>query len=234
MNKGVYPRERGRGRRRRHARKRVAASGRQQELHDARGLRAAEGRTRPFVGRERPELAATVALGRRQRRSLGKRGLHLWQEAPAARSTGASAFSIKRLDVAEVVDPQSRRDDDDADRVFFGATVKVRNAQERGAHRAASSAWTRSIRRAATSAAVSPMARALLKAREGDTVTLNTPGRRGRARHPRGPIPAPRHGCRCRRRRPDERQSPTGWAGRAARAATIAPWTRIWPNSNAS
>ena len=39
---------------------------------------------------------------------------------------------------------------------------------------------------------VSPMARALIKAREGDTVTLHTPGGRGGARDRRSAIRAAR------------------------------------------
>src|SRR5712692_7061874 len=36
-------------------------------------------------------------------------------------------FLTKRLDAAVVVDPLTRRDADDADRIFFGATVTVRD-----------------------------------------------------------------------------------------------------------
>ncbi|WP_019939268.1 transcription elongation factor GreB [Bordetella sp. FB-8] len=80
-------------------------------------------------------------------------------------------FLTKRLDIAEVVDPglQPNRD-----QVFFGATVLYmdRAGQERmvtivGVDEAEPLAGRISW--------ISPVARALLKAREGDTVTLRTP-----------------------------------------------------------
>jgi transcription elongation factor GreB len=81
-------------------------------------------------------------------------------------------FLTKRLDIAEVVDPglQPNRD-----QVFFGATVLYmdRAGEERtvtivGVDEAEPLAGRISW--------ISPVARALIKAREGDTVTLRTPG----------------------------------------------------------
>lgn len=81
-------------------------------------------------------------------------------------------FLTKRLDIAEVVDPglQPNRD-----QVFFGATVRYmdRAGEERtvtivGVDEAEPLAGRISW--------ISPVARALIKAREGDTVTLRTPG----------------------------------------------------------
>ena len=81
-------------------------------------------------------------------------------------------FLAKRMDNAEVVDPSQR---EECDQVFFGATVTVGGTQgeehvysivgvdEADAGRGLIS-W------------VSPLARALLKAREGDVVTLRLPG----------------------------------------------------------
>jgi transcription elongation factor GreB len=78
-------------------------------------------------------------------------------------------FLIKHLEAAEIVDSAGR----DSDQVFFGATVKVKTQDEikeitilgvdevDPAHGKVS--W------------ISPIAKALLKAREGDTVTLRTP-----------------------------------------------------------
>jgi transcription elongation factor GreB len=75
-------------------------------------------------------------------------------------------FLIKRLEAAEVVDSAGR----DSDQVFFGATVKLKDktitivgVDETDSPRNRIS-W------------ISPVARALLKAREGDTVVLKTPG----------------------------------------------------------
>lgn len=84
-------------------------------------------------------------------------------------------FLVRRLDRAEVVDPAARADADDADQVFFGATVDV--ATERGEVRTVSIVGVDEIDTARGYISwVSPMARALLKAHEGDTVTLHTPG----------------------------------------------------------
>ena len=84
-------------------------------------------------------------------------------------------YLIKRLDVAEVVDPAAPRDDEMADQVFFGATVTITTA--RGETRTLSIVGVDEIDTARGYISwVSPMARALTKAREGDTVTLRTPG----------------------------------------------------------
>jgi transcription elongation factor GreB len=66
------------------------------------------------------------------------------------------------------------RDEDAAAQVFFGATVIVCNA--RGESRTVAIVGVDEIDTARGYISwVSPMARALLKAREGDTVTLRTP-----------------------------------------------------------
>ena len=81
-------------------------------------------------------------------------------------------YLTKRLEAAEVVDPAVR---EETDQVFFGATVTYATASgveqtvrivgidemDPGKHYVS---W------------ISPIARALIKAREGDTVSLNTPG----------------------------------------------------------
>ena len=83
-------------------------------------------------------------------------------------------FLVKRLDRAEVVDPASRAGGDDDDRVFFGATVDVVN--HKGEARTVSIVGVDEIDTPRGYISwVSPMARALIKAREGDTVTLHTP-----------------------------------------------------------
>ena len=81
-------------------------------------------------------------------------------------------FLTQRLDIAEVADPSVHYG---SDQVFFGATVIYANAvgHERtvrimGIDEADSLAGDVSW--------VSPIARALIKAREGDEVTLVTPG----------------------------------------------------------
>ena len=82
-------------------------------------------------------------------------------------------FLTKRLEIAEVVDPEGR----DTDQIYFGATVTVLNGRNE--------TFTVSIvgvdeidtarRRVSW---ISPIARALTKARAGDVVILDTPGGR--------------------------------------------------------
>jgi transcription elongation factor GreB len=81
-------------------------------------------------------------------------------------------FLTKRLDAAEVVDPETR---EQTDQVFFGATVTVAN--ETGAENTYSIVGIdeADVSRGRISW-VSPLARTLLKAREGDQVRLKAPG----------------------------------------------------------
>jgi transcription elongation factor GreB len=118
---------------------------------------------------ERPELVKTVAwaasngdrsenadyiYGKRRLREIDRR-IH---------------FLIKRLEIAEVVDPRGQ----DRDRAFFGATVAYRDGS--GKEHTVSIVGTDEVDPARGRVSwVSPVARALLKAREGEVVTLRTP-----------------------------------------------------------
>ncbi|MHB1590957.1 MAG: transcription elongation factor GreB [Sulfuricella sp.] len=81
-------------------------------------------------------------------------------------------FLSKRLDNAEVVDPAQR---EECGQVFFGATVTV-CGQDRVEHTYSIVGVDEADAGRGWISWVSPLARALLKAREGDTVTLRTPG----------------------------------------------------------
>jgi len=127
-----------------------------------------------LVQKERPELVATVAwaAGNGDR---SENGDYIYGKKRLREIDRRIRFLIKRLDIAEVVDPAARRDDDTSDQIFFGATVMVRNA--RGDERTLSIVGVDEIDTARGYVSwVSPVARALLKARAGDTVTLSTPG----------------------------------------------------------
>jgi transcription elongation factor GreB len=79
-------------------------------------------------------------------------------------------FLTKRLDIAEVVDPTARPA---TDQVFFGATVAYRTAgQDREIRIVGIDEVDPANGRVSW---ISPIARALLKAREGDVVQLRTP-----------------------------------------------------------
>jgi transcription elongation factor GreB len=127
-----------------------------------------------LVGQERPELVATVAwaAGNGDR---SENGDYIYGKKRLREIDRRIRFLVRRLDVAEVVDPAARRGDDHDDQVFFGATVTVRNAA--GIDRTVSIVGIDEIDTARGYISwISPMARALLKAREGETVTLRTPG----------------------------------------------------------
>lgn len=84
-------------------------------------------------------------------------------------------FLGKRIDAAEVVNPEAPRSGQAASRVFFGATVRYENR----------AGDEREIRIVGVDEVdvnrhyiswVSPLARALMKSAEGDRVTLRAPG----------------------------------------------------------
>ena len=82
-------------------------------------------------------------------------------------------FLTRRLDMAEVVDPAAPREDDQ--RIFFGATVTFAN--QKGEEKTVSIVGVDEIDTSRGYISwISPMARALIKAQEGDLVTLRAPG----------------------------------------------------------
>ena len=84
-------------------------------------------------------------------------------------------FLTRRVDLAEVIDPALPRDERTAGQVFFGATVRY--ATESGDERVVTIVGVdESDHRRMHISWISPLARALTKARAGDTVTLRAPG----------------------------------------------------------
>jgi transcription elongation factor GreB len=126
-----------------------------------------------LVQTERPQLVAVVswAAGNGDR---SENGDYIYGKKRLREIDRRIRFLIRRLDAAEVVDPCARRDDDSADQVFFGATVEFRDA--RGNERTISIVGVDEIDTDRGYVSwISPIARALIKAREGDSVTLRTP-----------------------------------------------------------
>lgn len=81
-------------------------------------------------------------------------------------------FLTKRLDIAEVADPSAHHG---SDQIFFGATVTYANSK--GEERTITiKGIDESDSLKGEVSWISPIARALLKAREGDEVQLMTPG----------------------------------------------------------
>ena len=83
-------------------------------------------------------------------------------------------FLLKRIEIAEVVDPSRQTNHD---RVFFGATVTY--ADSKDAERTIRIVGVDEARSEHNEVSwISPIARALLKAEEGDTVEVRTPNGR--------------------------------------------------------
>ncbi len=80
-------------------------------------------------------------------------------------------FLTKRLDAAVVVDPANR---EASDQVFFGATVTVANASGEDKTYSIVGIDEADVSRGRISW-ISPLAKALIKAHEGDSVTVRTP-----------------------------------------------------------
>jgi transcription elongation factor GreB len=117
---------------------------------------------------ERPEVVKVVAwaasLGDRSENAdytYGKRRLREIDRRVR--------FLIKRLEAAEVVRSSGR----DTDQVFFGAQVRLRGREGERTVRIVGADEVDPAR--GMISWVSPVAKALLKAREGDTVTVRTP-----------------------------------------------------------
>jgi transcription elongation factor GreB len=132
------------------------------------GFARLKGELRELVEVERPAVVKTVTWAA-SNGDRSENGDYIYGKRRLREIDRRVRFLIRRLENAEVVHSSGR----DTDQVFFGARVRVRSAAgERTltilgldevdpAHGVVS--W------------ISPMARALIKAREGDTVTLRTP-----------------------------------------------------------
>ncbi len=124
-----------------------------------------------LVNTERPNVTSVVSwaaklgyrsenadyqYGKRRLREIDRRIRHL----------------TRRLEAAEVVDPATR---EDTDQVFFGATVTYAD-RKGGEHTLRIVGIDEMDPGRHYVSWISPIARALIKCREGDTVTLRAPG----------------------------------------------------------
>src|SRR5271154_564296 len=88
---------------------------------------------------------------------------------------GRIRFLTKRIEAAEVVDPETPRAGQAATRAFFGATVRYANAA--GAERVVCIVGTDEVDLDRNHISwASPLGRALIKSAAGDSVILNAPG----------------------------------------------------------
>ena len=93
------------------------------------GHRQMQEEQRRLMREERPKTVETVAwaAGNGDR---SENGDYIYGKKRLREIDRRIRYLIKRLDIADVVDPASPRDDDLAGQIFFGATVTVRNANE--------------------------------------------------------------------------------------------------------
>src|SRR5207248_3771333 len=134
------------------------------------GHRRMQDELRDLLREERPKMVEVVAwaAGNGDR---SENGDYLYGKKRLREIDRRIRFLSKRLESAEVVDPsrQTRRD-----QVFFGATVTYANKE-----RAEKTVTIVGIDEADLDRGqvswISPIARALLKAQEGDVVELRTP-----------------------------------------------------------
>ena len=118
---------------------------------------------------ERPEVVKTVAWAA-SNGDRSENGDYLYGKKRLREIDRRVRFLIKRLENAEIVDAAGR----DSDQVFFGATATVCSSS--GGERSVTIVGVDEVDTAKCRVSwISPIARALLKAREGETVVLHTP-----------------------------------------------------------
>jgi transcription elongation factor GreB len=125
-----------------------------------------------LMDKERPQVTAIVswAAGNGDR---SENGDYIYGKKRLREIDKRIRFLTKRMEIAEVVDPVTPRDDET--QIFFGATVTFAN--QKGEEKTVSIVGVDEIDTSRGYISwISPMARALIKAREGDTVTLHAPG----------------------------------------------------------
>ncbi len=123
---------------------------------------------------ERPRLVETISWAA-SNGDRSENGDYIYGKKRLREVDRRIRFLSKRLEHAEVVDPARR---EATDQVYFGATVTVADQDGVEATYAIVGIDEADAGRGRI-AWISPMARALLKAREGDTVSVQTPdGRR--------------------------------------------------------
>ena len=122
-----------------------------------------------LVELERPEVVRTVAWAA-SNGDRSENGDYLYGKKRLREIDRRVRFLIKRLEAAEVVDAAGR----DSDQVFFGATVVLRSSGSEKTITIVGVDETDSPRNRISW--ISPVARALIKARAGDKVVLKAPG----------------------------------------------------------
>jgi transcription elongation factor GreB len=138
------------------------------------GLQRLKDEHRFLLTRDRPAVAEVVAwaAGNGDR---SENADYQYNKRRLRQIDGRIRFLTKRIEAAEVVDPEAPRAKQSETRAFFGATVRYANAA--GAERVVSIVGTDEVDLNRNHISwVSPLGRALMKSAAGDSVVLQAPG----------------------------------------------------------
>jgi transcription elongation factor GreB len=138
------------------------------------GLQRLRDEHRFLLTKDRPAVAEVVAwaAGNGDR---SENADYQYSKRRLRQIDGRIRFLTKRIEAAEVVDPEAPRAGQAAKRAFFGATVRFANSA--GAERVVSIVGTDEVDLDRNHISfVSPLGRALMKSAAGDTVVLEAPG----------------------------------------------------------
>jgi transcription elongation factor GreB len=123
-----------------------------------------------LVKRERPHVVEVVAWAA-SNGDRSENGDYIYGKRRLREIDRRIRFLSKRLDIAEVVDPLRQGDND---QVFFGARVTIADGEGNENTYTIVGVDEADVARGRISW-ISPLARALIKAREGDTVRFQSP-----------------------------------------------------------
>ena len=134
------------------------------------GWRSLKDELYQLVNKERPEIVQIVNWAASNGDS-SENGDYLYGKRRMREIDRRIRFLTKRLEAAQVVDPETR---EATDQIFFGATVTLLRGN--GSEQTVKIVGIDEIDTAQNKISwISPLARCLIKAREGDEVSLNTP-----------------------------------------------------------
>ena len=138
------------------------------------GLQRLKGEHRFLLTRERPAVTKKVVASAASNGDRSENADYQYGKRRLRQIDGRIRFLTKRIEAAEVVDPESPRAGQAAARAFFGATVRYTNAA--GTERAVSIVGTDEVDLNRNHISwVSPLGRTLMKSAAGDRVALQAP-----------------------------------------------------------
>ena len=134
------------------------------------GWRSLKDELYQLVNKERPEIVQIVNWAA-SNGDRSENGDYLYGKRRMREIDRRIRFLTKRLEAAQVVDPETR---EATDQIFFGATVTLLRGN--GSEQTVKIVGIDEIDTAQNKISwIAPLARCLIKAREGDEVSLNTP-----------------------------------------------------------